>query len=121
MGAAMNRISIEERQRLIEDILQRNLAGQETLGTAIRRLRIEVTGLDQQTFARMCKISTKALYQLESDKGNPTLNTLNGILRMFGMQMVLGSVRASVELPKQDRPEVKKRGNRPPSRSKSMA
>lgn len=112
----MKLISIEERQQLIEDIKLQNVAGQETLGTSIRRLRVEVTGLDQATFASMCKMSTKALYQLETDKGNPTINTLNGILRIFGMRMTLGSIINVPILPDEDRAVIKTRGARPPAR-----
>ncbi|MDE1198022.1 MAG: helix-turn-helix transcriptional regulator [Pseudomonas sp.] len=65
--------------------------GNETLGTAIRRLRLEVTGFDQETFAGMCKMSTRALYQIEKDKGNPTLNTIDAILRKFGLRVGLTS------------------------------
>lgn len=113
----MKLISIEERQKLIEDIKLKNVAGQETLGTTIRRLRVEVTGLDQATFAAMCKMSTKALYQLETDKGNPTINTLNGILRIFGMRMILGSLINMPIIPAEDRAVIKKRGARPPART----
>lgn len=106
-------VTPEDRQRLIEDIQQQNALGLETLGVAIRRLRLEVTGLDQESFAAMCKMSTKALYQLENDKGNPTINTLNGILRMFGMMMTLGSIRRSPATTSEHHVVSKKRGSRP--------
>ncbi|WPP02030.1 helix-turn-helix transcriptional regulator [Pseudomonas sp. HR96] len=77
------------RQALIDDIMLQHAAGRETLGAAIRRLRLEVTGLDQQTFAAMCSLSTKALYQIEKDKGNPSLATLEAILRKFGLRLGL--------------------------------
>ena len=70
----------EQRKRIIEDIMQGHASGRETLGTSIRRLRLEVTGFDQATFAAMCNLSTKALYQIETDKGNPTLGTIEAIL-----------------------------------------
>ncbi|MDE3737808.1 helix-turn-helix transcriptional regulator [Pseudomonas resinovorans] len=85
----MKTITNEERKRLIDDIMMRHAMGEETLGTAIRRLRLEVTGLDQDTFATMCALSTKALYQIEKDKGNPTINTIDGILRKFGLRLGL--------------------------------
>ncbi|WP_256737545.1 helix-turn-helix transcriptional regulator [Pseudomonas sp. dw_358] len=85
----MNENNGENRQALIDDIMTQHFNGQQTLGTAVRRLRLEVTGLDQDTFAAMCKLSTKALYQIEKDKGNPTLSTLDAILRKFGLQMGL--------------------------------
>lgn len=78
-----------ERKQLIDEIMRLHAEGELTLGTAIRRLRLEVTGFDQETFAQMCGMSTRALYQLETDKGNPTLSTVDSILRKFGLRMGL--------------------------------
>jgi len=88
----MKNLTPAERQRLIEDIRSRGATGEESLGRSIRRLRLEVTGLDQDSFAAMCKLTTKTLSLLENGKGNPTLNTLNGILKPFGLVMTLGSM-----------------------------
>lgn len=83
----MNTTTGEQRKQLIEEIIQLHTEGEITLGMAVRRLRLEVTGFDQETFARMCSMSTRALYQLETDKGNPTLSTVDSILRKFGLRM----------------------------------
>jgi DNA-binding XRE family transcriptional regulator len=83
----------DRRQSLIERIMAQHAMGIETLGTAIRRLRLEVTGLDQKSFAVMCNLSTRTLYQIEKDKGNPRLATLEAILRKFGLR--LGLIQAS--------------------------
>lgn len=83
----MKKLQPEERAQLVEDIVQRNAAGLDPIGTSIRRLRLEVTGLDQATFATMCKMSTKSLYELESGKSNPKLSTLEAVLRLFGVRM----------------------------------
>ncbi|MGP0173629.1 helix-turn-helix domain-containing protein [Pseudomonas sp. NCHU5208] len=95
----MRTISHEQRKQLLEDILQRQLSGEQSLGTAIRRLRVEVTGLDQESFASMCGLSSRALYQIETDKGNPTLNTLDGILRKFGLRLGLSQAPAVPVVP----------------------
>jgi len=87
----MKSITGEQRRQVIEDIMEQHVGGRETLGTAIRRLRLEVTGLDQETFAVMCGMSTRALYLIETDKGNPTLSTLDSILRKFGLRLGLMS------------------------------
>ena len=76
-----------QRKQLIEEIIELQSVGEITLGMAVRRLRLEVTGFDQETFAQMCDMSTRALYQLETDKGNPTLSTVDSILRKFGLRM----------------------------------
>ncbi|MGG5291363.1 helix-turn-helix transcriptional regulator [Pseudomonas shirazensis] len=83
----MKKLQPEERAQLVEDIVRRNAAGLDPIGVSIRRLRLEVTGLDQETFAAMCKMSTKSLYELESGKSNPKLSTLEAILRLFGVRM----------------------------------
>lgn len=87
----MNKMTGEQRKQLIDDIMAQHASGIESLGTAIRRLRLEVTGFDQETFAAMCSMSTRALYLLESDKGNPTLGTVDSILRKFGLRLGLMS------------------------------
>lgn len=89
----------ERRREIIDDIVMKHTTGIETLGTAIRRLRLEVTGLDQDTFAVMCNMSTRALYQIEKDKGNPTLSTLESILRKFGLRLGLTTAATNVYAP----------------------
>jgi len=89
----------ERRRELIDDIVMQHVTGIETLGTTIRRLRLEVTGLDQETFAVMCNMSTKALYQIEKDKGNPTLSTIEAILRKFGLRLGLTKSAATLYTP----------------------
>lgn len=95
----MKAITNERRKKLIDDIMLQHAMGNETLGTAIRRLRLEVTGLDQETFAAMCNMSTKGLYQIEKDKGNPTLSTIEAILRKFGLRLGLNSAAKTTYTP----------------------
>jgi DNA-binding XRE family transcriptional regulator len=117
MGAAMKENINERRRELIDDIVMQHVTGIETLGTAIRRLRLEVTGLDQETFAVMCNMSTKALYQIEKDKGNPTLSTIEAILRKFGLR--LGLTKSATTLytpppkPQKTTPQMPIRGVNP--------
>jgi len=93
----MKKLHPEERAQLVEDIVKRNAAGLDSIGTSIRRLRLEVTGLDQETFAAMCKMSTKSLYELESGKSNPKLSTLDAVLRLFGVR--IGMVMTAKDKP----------------------
>lgn len=98
MGSDMNTLTGEQRKQLIEEIIQQHTDGEITLGMAVRRLRLEVTGFDQETFAHMCGISTRALYQLETDKANPTLRTVESILRKFGLRIGLMSTQPTGKL-----------------------
>lgn len=80
-------MDITERDRILTEIRTQLAAGDITIGHAVRRLRKEVTGLQQARFAQMCKLSLRALRQLEQDEANPTLRTLNSVFGPFGMQV----------------------------------
>ena len=80
-------MTLQERARFI-DAIQLGLGeGTLQIGEAVRRLRVEVTGLHQSQFARMCKISVRTLIQIEHDEGNPTLKSMNAVFKPFGLQM----------------------------------
>ncbi|MCY1395848.1 hypothetical protein D3C76_703320 [compost metagenome] len=78
---------IKQRQAILDEVQAGLMTGDLSIGNAVKRLRTEVTGLKQEPFARMCKISLRTLRQLEQDDGNPTLQTLNGVFRLFGMRV----------------------------------
>ena len=69
------------------DTLYRDLAaGTITIGQAIKRMR-RISKLTQPEFAAHRGISTAALRQIESDAGNPTVETLNKVVQVFGLQV----------------------------------
>ena len=80
-------MDILERNRVLNELQQQLASGEITIGAAVRRLRKEVTGLQQARFAQMCKLSLRALRQLELDESNPTVQTLNNVFNPFGMQV----------------------------------
>ena len=80
-------MDILERNRILNELQQQLASGEITIGGAVRRLRKEVTGLQQARFAHMCKLSLRALRQLELDESNPTVQTLNSVFNPFGMQV----------------------------------
>ena len=80
-------ISIDARALLIASIEEGLAQGTLEIGEAVRRLRVEVTGLHQARFAKMCKISVRTLVHLEHGEGNPTLKSLNAVFRPFGLKM----------------------------------
>ena len=82
-------MDIDQRKQLLDEIAMLQASGELSLGQATRRLRKEITGLQQERFARMCKISLRSLRQLEQDEGNPTLATLNAVFGLFGMRVGL--------------------------------
>ncbi|MEZ2743864.1 helix-turn-helix domain-containing protein [Halopseudomonas bauzanensis] len=86
-------MSESSRAEIFDDIWRQLDEGSITLGETIHQLRTRITGLTQADFARMCKISVRTLRQLEQDNGNPTLETVNSVLRAFGMQLGIVPLR----------------------------
>jgi len=85
-SVAMN---AEERDAFFDDVVRAVTDGKMTWGEVVRSLRTDVAGVNQATFARMTKISERALRQLETDVGNPTLATLGVVLKPFGLSFGL--------------------------------
>ncbi|ROM92147.1 helix-turn-helix domain-containing protein [Pseudomonas brassicacearum] len=89
-------LSIDARALLIESIQQGLAEGTLEIGDAVRRLRVEVTGLHQSQFAKMCKISVRTLVHIEHGEGNQTLKSLNAVFRPFGLKMGVVRVRRTI-------------------------
>jgi DNA-binding XRE family transcriptional regulator len=74
---------IQEKIRFYADLE----AGRLTLGQATRRMR-KIVGLTQVEYAeRVLKIYPRVLMEIEKDRGNPTLETLEKIARPFGLKV----------------------------------
>lgn len=70
-----------EKELLYADIA----AGTLTLGQATRRMR-KIVGMTQTEYAeKVLKIYPRVLMEIERDKGNPTLETLQKIGAPFGL------------------------------------
>lgn len=78
-----------ERNAFFDELVRAVGAGELTWGEAVRKLRTEVAGVNQATFARMTKLSERTLRHLENDTGNPTLATLQSVLRPFGLRLTI--------------------------------
>lgn len=89
VSAAMSRIEGQKRSEAKEAVLSLLADGQLSQGQALKTLRVEVLGLKQEQFARMVKVSRKTLSDVENDKGNYSVNTLNQIFRPFALKVGL--------------------------------
>lgn len=74
--------SIRERQALFAALRD----GELSLADAVKRMR-RLSKLTQPEFAAHRGISVKALRQIESGQGNPTVETLNKIGSIFGVEV----------------------------------
>jgi len=79
-----NRTSEEiraEKEALYADLADARL----TLGQATRRMR-RIVGMNQKEYAeKVLKIYPRVLMEIERDRGNPTLETLEKIAAPFGL------------------------------------
>jgi DNA-binding XRE family transcriptional regulator len=61
-------------------------SGELSVGQAVTAMR-KISRLTQPEFATHRGISVQALRQIEADVGNPTLETLNKVCAIFGLQV----------------------------------
>jgi DNA-binding phage protein len=72
---------------LLRDALYQGLAKNElSLGEAVRLMQ-RISGLTQPEFAKHRGVSVQALRQVISGKGNPTVETLNKVAAVFGLEV----------------------------------
>jgi DNA-binding XRE family transcriptional regulator len=75
--------SREAKEQLFADLSSARL----TIGQATRRMR-KIVGLTQSEYAeKVIKIYPRVLMDVEKDRGNPTLETLEKIARPFGLKV----------------------------------
>lgn len=72
-------------------------AGELTLGQATRRMR-KIVGMTQTEYAvQVLKLYPRVLMEIERDRGNPTLETLEKIAAPFGLTVRFARKRRSGE------------------------
>lgn len=59
-----------------------------TLGEIIKNRRKELS-ITQPHLAELAKVSTNTLYKLERGQGNPSLDVLNKLAEVLGMELTL--------------------------------
>lgn len=93
--------SLKERQALYAALRDGSLS----LPEAVKRLR-RLSKLTQPEFAAHRGISVQALRQIESGRGNPTIETLNKIVEVFGLQVGFVPRRRSEQIDNRKRVPV---------------
>ncbi|MEO6844954.1 MAG: helix-turn-helix domain-containing protein [Ginsengibacter sp.] len=61
----------------------------EEIGNVIA-VRRESLALNQQDLAEMAGVAAKTIYMIESSKGNPSLQTLQKIMEVLGLEIKVG-------------------------------
>lgn len=82
-------ISTTERNNTRNGIIKALLFGEMTQGQALRKLRIEMLGVNQKQYMKMVKVSRQTLSNIENDKGNYSVETINQVFKPFGFELGL--------------------------------
>ncbi len=106
MGRSTKKRTPEEIRKEKEALYADLEAGRITLGQATRRMR-KIVGLTQVEYAeRVLKIYPRVLMEIEKDRGNPTLETLEKIARPFGLKVgFVRERREEARFPASNEPE----------------
>lgn len=79
------------------EVFYRDLqSGNLTVGQVVRRMQ-KLSGLTQPEFAAHRGISVQALRQIQADAGNPTMETLNKVASIFGLEVGFVPKRRKVQ------------------------
>lgn len=81
--------SMQERQLAMNTIIRKLLLGDITQGQALKTLRSDVLGLQQDVFANLVTVSRKTLSEVENDRGNYTSEIINKLFKPFGLKVGL--------------------------------
>lgn len=76
----------EQDAHLVRDLFEAIAESRLSLTEAVKQMR-KVSRLTQPEFARHRKVSLKTLKDIESGRGNPTVETLNRIGAVFGLEV----------------------------------
>lgn len=89
--ASKTRVNLDgmERNAARRAVIRQWFAHELTMGQALKKMRLEVLGISQQHYCKLVKISRQTLSDIENDKGNYSLDTLNQTLRLVGLEMGL--------------------------------
>ena len=83
----MKRPSNEKVQELRKELFDRIDAGTITIADASRLMR-KILGMNRKDYAKkILKISHDSLQDVETEKGNPTIKTLQAIGKPFGLEV----------------------------------
>ncbi|HDR1185231.1 TPA: helix-turn-helix transcriptional regulator [Pasteurella multocida] len=78
-----------DRKKVRNEIIQAMLMGELSQGEALRKLRIEMFGINQQHYIQLVKVSRQTLSNIENDKGNYSVETINKVFKPFGLELGL--------------------------------
>jgi transcriptional regulator with XRE-family HTH domain len=82
-------LSPDEREARLVVVVRQLIAEEINEGDALRILRRDVLGLSQDAYAKLVGISRRTLSDLERNRANMTLDTMNRVYRPLGLKVGL--------------------------------
>ena len=82
-------LSPDEREAKLVAVVRQLLAEEINEGDALRILRRDVLGLSQEAYAKLVGIRRRPLSDLERNRANITLDTMNRVYRPLGLKVGL--------------------------------
>lgn len=86
-------VDIATRVTIRDQIIYKLLNNEISLGQALKFLRLNLLGITQQDYASFVKVSRKTLSDLENDKGNYSIETINQVFLPFELQVGIVPVK----------------------------
>ena len=88
----------EEQNALRRAFYERIARGDLTIADAMKAMR-EMTGLTQAEFAAHRGVSRRVIQDIERGTGNPTVESLNSIGKLFGLRVGFVPIRRNEAVP----------------------
>jgi transcriptional regulator with XRE-family HTH domain len=92
------RPSRDEQNALRRVFYERISQGNMTIPEAMKAMR-EMTGLTQAEFAAHRGVSRRVIQDIERGTGNPTIDSLNAVEKLFGLQVGFVPIRRNEQSP----------------------
>ena len=77
---------VNDLEKKRDSLILKMYKGEMTLGEFVKGIR-DLNGMTQAQFAKFTKLSRQTIINIEQDKGNCSLNTINRVLKMGGLKL----------------------------------
>lgn len=77
---------VNDLEKKRDNLILKMYRGEITLGEFVKGIR-DLNGMTQAQFAKFTKLSRQTIINIEQDKGNYSLNTINRVLKMGGLKL----------------------------------
>lgn len=69
------------------EIIHQLLLGTISRGQALKMMRVDILGINQVRYSQIAKISRQTLSDIENDKGNYSVETINQAFKPMGLEL----------------------------------